>query len=98
MCHGIRYLYILIQLLTNISVMYTTSIVGKAQVKPKLRVVSQTLNFPLQYSDLPWFAHNSNYSEFEQNSNRSIVRVNYSHGLQMQPYDVKIGTRKNFYT
>jgi len=82
-CHGIRYLYILIQLLTNISVMYTTSIVGKAQVKPKLLVVSQTLNFPLQYSDLHWFAHaHSNYSEFEQNSNRCIAGVNYSHGLQ----------------
>lgn len=71
MCHGTRYLYVLIQLLTNINVMYAASIVGKAQVKPKLLVVNQTLNFPLQYSDLPWFAHtHSNYSEFEQNSNR----------------------------
>ena len=55
---------VLIQLLApwsmSCSVMYTASIVGKAQVKPKL-------NSPLQHSYLSWFAHTRpSYLEFEQ--------------------------------
>ena len=72
---------VLIQLLApwsmSCSVMYTASIVGKAQVKPKL-------NSPLQHSYLSWFAHTRpSYLEFEQipigDVFKIVTRKNFGH-------------------
>jgi len=76
-CHGIKYTCtdIAFGTVVNVSVMYTTSIVGKGQ---RHRI------FPLQYSDLPWFAHTRpSYLEFEQipigDAFKIVTRKNFGH-------------------